>query len=121
MYNILKKYKLLSLHVMVLILGHFGIFGKLISLSALHLVWYRMLIAFIALFIFLTFKDLLNISINDFLRILGVGGLVIYSLAMLLSIYQGIKCFDCCCLFSYVFFIFCNNRTYFFQEKVASL
>jgi len=62
---------------MVLILGLTGIFGKLISLSALHLVWYRMLIAFIALFIFLSIKkDLLKINKYDFLKILGVGGLV---------------------------------------------
>ena len=62
---------------MVLILGLTGIFGKLISLNALHLVWYRMLIAFIALFIFLSIKkDLLKINKYDFLKILGVGGLV---------------------------------------------
>ena len=53
MYSIINKYKLLALHLMVLVLGFTGILGKLITLESTHLVWYRMLIAFILLFIFL--------------------------------------------------------------------
>tara|TARA_B100001142_G_scaffold64948_1_gene64373 strand:+ start:161 stop:1036 length:876 start_codon:yes stop_codon:yes gene_type:complete len=77
MYHIIKKYKLTSLHLMVLILGLTGVLGDLISLPAIDLVWYRMLIAFISLFIFLLFKkELFNISRKHFLEILGVGVLV---------------------------------------------
>ena len=62
---------------MVLILGLTGVLGDLISLPAIDLVWYRMLIAFISLFIFLLFKkELFNISRKHFLEILGVGVLV---------------------------------------------
>jgi len=79
MYNILKKYKLTSLHLMVVILGLTGVFGKLISLSAIHLVWYRMGIAFISIAIFLAFKkQLFSVSKKDFLGLLGVGALVTF-------------------------------------------
>ena len=62
---------------MVLILGLTGVLGDLISLPAIDLVWYRMLIAFISLFIFLLFKkELFSISRKHFLEILGVGVLV---------------------------------------------
>ena len=62
---------------MVLILGFTGIFGKLISLNTIELVWYRMLIAFITLFTFLVFKKELNkIKKKDFFGLLFVGSLV---------------------------------------------
>ena len=41
---------------MVVFLGFTGVLGKLISLATPYLVWHRMLIAFIALFIFLLIK-----------------------------------------------------------------
>ena len=79
MYHILAKYKLTSLHIMVVILGLTGVFGKLISLEALHLVWYRMGIAFLSLAIFLAFKkQLFSINKKDFIGILGVGALVTF-------------------------------------------
>ena len=77
MYHLLKKYKLTSLHLMVVILGLTGVFGKLISLDAIHLVLYRMGIAFVSLSLFLLFKkQLFSISKKNFFGILGVGALV---------------------------------------------
>ena len=62
---------------MVVILGLTGVFGKLISLESLNLVWYRMLIAFLSLFIFLLIKkEAFSISKIDFFGLLGVGVLV---------------------------------------------
>ena len=62
---------------MVLILGFTGIFGKLISLNTIELVWYRMLIAFITLLTFLAFKkELTKIKKKDFFGLLFVGSLV---------------------------------------------
>ena len=62
---------------MVLILGFTGIFGKLISLNTIELVWYRMLIAFITLFTLLVFKkELTKIKKKDFFGLLFVGSLV---------------------------------------------
>ena len=79
MYKLLAKHKNYSLHLMVVILGLTGVFGKLISLDALSLVWYRMGIAFLSLAIFLAFKkQLFIVNKKDFLGILGVGALVTF-------------------------------------------
>ena len=89
LYHLIKKYKTTSLHTMVFVLGFTGIFGKLITLEAIHLVWYRMLIAFITLAIFLGFKNqLFSIKRKDFLGILGVGVLVTFHW---LCFFQSIK------------------------------
>jgi len=62
---------------MVIILGLTGVFGKMISLDSIHLVWYRMGIAFVSLTIFLIFKQQLHtISKKNFIELLGVGALV---------------------------------------------
>lgn len=79
MYKLLEKHKNYSLHLMVVVLGLTGVFGKLISLSAIHLVWYRMGIAFLSLAIFLAFKkQLFSVNKKDFFGILGVGTLVTF-------------------------------------------
>ena len=79
MYKLLEKHRNYSLHLMVVILGLTGVFGKLISLDALSLVWYRMGIAFLSLAIFLAFKkQLFSVNKKDFLGILGVGTLVTF-------------------------------------------
>ena len=77
MYQILKKHKLISVHLMVIILGLTGILGKLISIDTIPLVWYRMGLAFLALAIFLFFKkQLFSVNQKDFFGLLGVGALV---------------------------------------------
>ena len=81
MYQILKKNKLISLHIMVVFLGFTGVLGKLISeneqLDTTHLVWYRMLIAFITLFLFLLFqKKIKTINKKDILPLFGIGAIV---------------------------------------------
>ena len=77
MYQILKNNKLLSLHIMVIFLGFTGVLGKLITLETPYLVWYRMFIAFIALFLFLLFKKQIKaINKKDILPLLGVGAIV---------------------------------------------
>jgi len=77
MYQLIKNHKNYSLHFMVVILGLTGVFGKLISLESLNLVWYRMLIAFLSLFIYLLIrKEAFSISKIDFFGLLGVGVLV---------------------------------------------
>ena len=79
MYKLLEKHKNYSLHLMVLILGFTGILGKLITLGTLQLVWYRMLIAFIGLFLFLAIKkQLFDINKKDLFGIMGVGALVTF-------------------------------------------
>ena len=67
MYQLIKKYKYYSLHLMVIVLGFTGVFGKLITLDELHLVWYRMLIPCVSLIIFLYIKmSYLKLIENNF-------------------------------------------------------
>ena len=77
MYQILKNNKLTSLHIMVIFLGFTGVLGKLITLETTYLVWHRMFIAFIALFLFLLFKkQIKTINKKDILPLLGIGAIV---------------------------------------------
>jgi drug/metabolite transporter (DMT)-like permease len=128
MYNILKKYKLTSLHLMVVILGLTGVFGKLISLSAIHLVWYRMCIAFISLAIFLAFKkQLFSVSKKDFIGLLGVGALVTFHW---LFFFESIKvstvsvavvCLATSSLFSALIEPFFFKRKFLFYEVIMGV
>ena len=77
MYQILRKNKLVSLHIMVIFLGFTGVLGILISLETPYLVWHRMFIAFISLFFFLLFKkQIRSINKKDILPLLGIGAIV---------------------------------------------
>jgi drug/metabolite transporter (DMT)-like permease len=128
MYNILKKYKLTSLHLMVVVLGLTGVFGKLISLSAIHLVWYRMGIAFISIAIFLAFKkQLFAVSKKDFLGLLGVGALVTFHW---LCFFESIKvstvsvavvCLATSSLFSALIEPFFFKRKFLFYEVIMGV
>lgn len=67
----------LKLHLIVLIYGFTAILGKLISLPALELVWYRMLFAILTFYIYLKFtKEDLNVSRKVLLQLLGVGAII---------------------------------------------
>lgn len=68
---------LLVMHATVMIWGFTGILGNLISISATHLVWYRVLIAFVTLFIyFKATKTNLKVSRTVFLRLFFTGAIV---------------------------------------------
>lgn len=68
---------ILILHFTVLIWGFTGILGDLITVSAIHLVWYRVLIAAISLYIYfiLTGKSL-AVDRGRLIQFLLVGGVV---------------------------------------------
>ena len=55
MNSLTKTHSLLVMHLIVIILGFTGVLGKLIDSSSLVLVWYRMLIAALAIVIFMLF------------------------------------------------------------------
>ncbi|QNL47783.1 DMT family transporter [Olivibacter sp. SDN3] len=68
---------LLLLHLTVLVWGFTGILGALISISAIHLVWYRVLIAACSLFIYFKFtRKSIKVSKTQFVQLLFTGGLV---------------------------------------------
>nr|WP_221284773.1 EamA family transporter [Mucilaginibacter sp. SP1R1] len=68
---------MIILHFTVFIWGFTGILGQLITISAVQLVWYRVLIAFISLFLYFKFnKTDIKISKKTFLQLIFTGALV---------------------------------------------
>ena len=67
----------LKLHFIVLIYGFTAILGKLITLPAAQLVWYRMLIAVVAFYLFIRWKKTdLSINRQQFFKLFGIGIIV---------------------------------------------
>ncbi len=68
------KKAFIQLHFAILLAGFTGILGKLITLKEGWLVWYRMLITSVALFLLFYFTGRLKrISRQDYMKIFGVG------------------------------------------------
>jgi drug/metabolite transporter (DMT)-like permease len=68
---------LVILHFTVFIWGFTSILGKLISVSAVSLVWYRVLIAFVSLFFYFRFSRTdIKIGRQSFLKLFFTGALV---------------------------------------------
>jgi drug/metabolite transporter (DMT)-like permease len=71
------KRNLLILHFTVFIWGFTGILGALISISAVQMVWYRVLIASITLFLYFTFSKVsLKVTRKQFLQFFFIGSIV---------------------------------------------
>ncbi len=67
----------LKLHFIVLIYGFTAILGKLITLPAPQLVWYRMLIALITFYLFIRWKKTdISISRKQFFKLISIGSVV---------------------------------------------
>ncbi|SMC60976.1 DMT family transporter [Moheibacter sediminis] len=64
----------IRLQFIVLLWGFTGVLGKLITIDAIPLVWFRVLVASIVLFIILKIRKIsLKINLNDLLMLLGIG------------------------------------------------
>jgi drug/metabolite transporter (DMT)-like permease len=97
----------LELHLIVLIYGFTAILGKLITLPALELVWYRMLIAIIAFYIYLKYKRIdLNLPRRVLLQLFGVGVIIavhwvtFYGAIKLANVSVALGCFATTALFT---------------------
>lgn len=67
----------LRLQFLVLLWGFTGLFGKLVTISSLPMVWYRMLIAALAIFIYLKVrKQSIKVSKLNLIKLLLIGGIV---------------------------------------------
>ena len=65
------------MHLIVVLLGLTGVLGKLIDTGSTVLVWYRMLIAFLLLGVYIYFKsNSLRVSKKHFIQIIGIGCIV---------------------------------------------
>lgn len=71
------KKAFIQLHIAVFLAGFTAILGKLITLDAGMLVWYRMLITFLTLAVMLIIsKEFILLSFRDSIKLFGVGSLV---------------------------------------------
>lgn len=74
-----RNKNLLLLHFIVLIWGFSPILGKLISVQAFQLVWFRILITLVAIFIYLLVtKQNMRVSRSDFFKLIGVGAVIAF-------------------------------------------
>ncbi|MES2591696.1 MAG: DMT family transporter [Bacteroidota bacterium] len=74
-----KNKHLLFLHFIVFIWGWAPILGKLISINAFQLVWFRILITLIVLIFYLIYiKQNLRISKKDILQLFGIGAIIAF-------------------------------------------
>jgi len=74
--NIVTKNHI-KLHITVILLGFTAILGKLISLNAIDMIWYRMFIAAIFLLFYIMVKKLpLRYSVKTILQMTGVGFII---------------------------------------------
>ena len=116
------------MHLVVVLLGLTGVLGKLITSSSTVLVWYRMLIAFIFLLVYIYIKsDTLRISKKYFIKILGIGFVVA---AHWLFFFESIKvsnvsvavvCMGTSSLFSSILEPLIIKRKVYLREIIMSL
>ncbi|MDM1071037.1 EamA family transporter [Empedobacter brevis] len=67
----------LRLQFLVLLWGFTGVFGKLVTMSALPMVWYRVLIAAVVVFFYMKFRKMdFGVSKNELMKLLAIGGIV---------------------------------------------
>jgi len=105
--SFLKKYEhYLLLHLIVFLFGFTGILGKLISIDAATLVWYRVLIASITIFLFLKWKKKSLLMTRDgLLKSIGTGLIIAaHWLCFFESIKQANVSIALICLSSATFF-----------------
>ncbi|MDB2368932.1 DMT family transporter [Flavobacteriales bacterium] len=116
------------MHLVVVLLGLTGVLGKLITSSSTVLVWYRMLIAFVFLLVYIYIKsDTLRISKKYFIKILGIGFVVA---AHWLFFFESIKvsnvsvavvCMGTSSLFSSILEPLIIKRKVYLREIIMSL
>lgn len=101
---------LIVLHVAVFLAGWTGIFGKLISLNGLPLVWYRMAVSVVVLFAVMFFmRRLHKTSLKSIMKICGCGALLaMHWVAFFASIQAsnvsiGVACVATSCFFTAIF------------------
>lgn len=122
------KQAFIKLHLSIIIAGFTGIFGKLITLNEGMLVWYRLLITSILLFLMLWLtKKLVRIPFKDFLRIGFVGLLLtlhwlfFYASIKYSNVSIGVVCFSMTGFFTAILEPVINRRRISLRELLFSL
>lgn len=122
------KQAFIKLHLSIILAGFTGIFGKLITLNEGLLVWYRMLITSLLLFILLKiWKKFRLLPLQDMIRIGGVGFLLamhwvfFYASIKASNISIGVVCFSLVGFFTAILEPFINHRRFSVTELILSL
>jgi drug/metabolite transporter (DMT)-like permease len=117
---------LLILHFTVFIWGFTGILGKLITIAAVQLVWYRVLIASVSLFLYFNFnKTAFKVSRNTLLKLVFTGALVgahwiLFFLSIKLStVSVSLVCLSSITLFTAIFEPLINKKRISKLEIIA--
>ncbi|HVI49102.1 MAG TPA: DMT family transporter [Chitinophaga sp.] len=122
------KKAFLQLHLSVFLAGFTGILGKLITLNEGLLVWYRLLLTTITLFIFfrwqgtfkkLHWKDILPIGSTGV--VVALHWLFFYGSIKYSNVSIGVVCFSLTSLFTAIFDPLINRRRFDVAELLLSL
>ena len=105
------------MHLIVILLGFTGVLGKLISCGSGVLVWYRMLIAFLFLLIYVYVTTGLKISKKHLFNISLIGFIVAGHCYSFESI-KGFKCISGGSLYGHFVFVFGYFGTHNFKTTI---
>jgi len=119
---------LLILHFTVFIWGFTSILGELISVAAVQLVWYRVVIATVSLFLYFKFnKTSFKISRENILQLLATGGLVgahwimFFASIKLATVSVTLVCLSSMTLFTAIFEPLINKKRISKLEIIAGV
>lgn len=119
---------LLKLHISILLAGLTGVFGKLISLNEGILVWYRLMLTTLLLFLYLVIiKKFPRISFSDFKRIGLLGALLslhwvfFFGSIKASNVSVGVVCFSTIGIFTAIFEPLLLKRKFQPRELLYSL
>lgn len=122
------KQAFIKLHISIVLAGFTGIFGKLITLNEGLLVWWRLLITCLLLFVLLLLsKRLQRMPMRDILRIGGVGLLLtlhwifFYASIKASNVSIGVVCFSITGFFTAIFEPLINRRRLSVRELFFSI
>ncbi len=117
-----------QLHIAVFLAGFTGILGRLITLNEGVLVWYRLLISSITMWVlFALMKRLQRISVKDMFRIAGVGCIAalhwtsFFGSIKYANISVALVCFSAIGFFTALFEPLITHRKFIWQELLLGL
>jgi len=117
-----------QLHLAVLLLGFTAILGKLITLNELWLVWYRMIISSVTLYLYLRFTgSLQKVNKKVLLKAAGIGAIIclhwitFYGSIKASNVSVAISCFSSLALFTSLIDPFINKKKIHLPEIILSL
>jgi drug/metabolite transporter (DMT)-like permease len=119
---------LIILHFTVFVWGFTGILGQLISISAVNLVWYRVIVASLSLFLYFKFnKTAFKVSRNTMLKLVFTGALVgghwvlFFASIKLSTVPVTLVCLSSITLFTAIFEPLINKKPISRMEIVAGV